>query len=91
MHGTLRFLYFSHLTLFYISFAVVFGLLVLVFVLEISTSGFELVRKSVMFRVFPAVFARLLVIQQLRGNGRRLVHKMTNNGFEMLEKARFIF
>ena len=55
--------------------------------LEISSTGFELVWKSVVFRVFPAVFARLLVIQQRRGNGRRLVHKMTNNGFEMLEKA----
>ena len=51
--------------------------------------------KSVVFRVFPAVFARLLVIQQRRRNGRRLVHKMTKNGFEMsaemLETARFIF
>ena len=54
--------------------------------LEISSRGFELVGKSVVFRVFPAVFARLLVMQQRRGNGRRLVHKMRNNGFEMLEK-----
>ena len=57
--------------------------------LEISSSGFELARKSVVFRVFTAVFARLLVIKQRRGTGRRLVHKMTNNGFEMI--ARFIF
>ena len=56
--------------------------------LEISLSGFELARKSVVFRVFPAVFARLLVIKQRRGTCR-FVHKMTNNGFEMI--ARFIF
>ena len=57
--------------------------------LEMSSSGFELARESVVFRVFPTVFARLLVIKQRRGTGRRLVHKMTNNGFEMI--ARFIF
>ena len=56
--------------------------------LEISLSGFQLARKSVVFRVFPAVFARLLVIKQRRGTCR-FVHKMTNNGFEMI--ARFIF
>ena len=55
---------------------------------EISLSGFQLARKSVVFRVFPAVFARLLVIKQRRGTCR-FVHKMTNNGFEMI--ARFIF
>ena len=36
--------------------------------------------------VFPAVFA-----QQRRGNGRRRVQRMTNNEFEMLEKAIFFF
>ena len=39
------------------------------------------------FAFFQPVFARLLVNEL--GNGRRLVHKITNNGFEMLEKARF--
>ena len=57
--------------------------------LEISPSGLELAWKSVVFRVFPAVFSRLFVTQQRRRNGRRLVHKVMNNGFEMLEKARF--
>ena len=54
--------------------------------LEISSSGFELMWKSVVIHAFPAVFARLLVTQQSRGNCRRLVHKMTNNRFEMLQK-----
>ena len=36
---------------------------------------------GVVFRVFPAVFARLFVTQQRRRNGRRLVHKLMNNGF----------
>ena len=44
-----------------------------------SSRGFEFAWKSVVFRVFPAVFARSLLIQQRRGNGRRLVHKMTND------------
>ena len=34
--------------------------------LEISLSGFELAWSSVVFRVFTAVFVRLLVIQQRR-------------------------
>ena len=59
--------------------------------LEIFSSGFELAWKSVVFGVFPAVFARVLVIQQRKRNGRRLVLEMTNNGSEMLEKARFFF
>ena len=59
--------------------------------LEISSSGFELAWNCVVFRVFPAVFARLFVTQQRRRNGRRLVHKVMNNGYEMLEKARFFF
>ena len=58
--------------------------------LEISSSGLELAWKSVVFRVFPAVFSRLFVTQQRRRNGRRLVHKVMNNAFEMLEKARFV-
>ena len=49
--------------------------------LEISSSGFELVWKSVVFCVFPAVFPRLFVTQQRRGNGRRLGRKVMNNGF----------
>ena len=44
-----------------------------------------------MFRVFPAVFARLFVTKQRRRNGRRLVHKVMNNGLEMLAKVRFFF
>ena len=44
-----------------------------------SSRGFELALKSVVFRVFPAVFARLLLIQQRRGNGIRLVPKMTKD------------
>ena len=59
--------------------------------LEASSSRFELAWKPVVFRVFLAVFACYLVIQQWRWNGRRLVQKMTNHGFEMLEKARFFF
>ena len=56
-----------------------------------SSSGFELAWESVVFRVFPAVFARLSVTQQRRRNARRLVHKVMKNGFEMLEKVRFFF
>ena len=42
-----------------------------------SSRGFGLAWKSVVFRVFfRAVFARSLLIQQRRGNGRRLVHKI---------------
>ena len=59
--------------------------------LEASSSRFELAWKPVVFRVFLAVFACYLVIQQQRWNGRRLVQKMTNHGFEILEKARFFF
>ena len=44
-----------------------------------------------MFLVFPAVFARLFVTQQRRRNGRRLVHKVMNNGFEILDKVKFSF
>ena len=47
--------------------------------LEMSSRGFELAWKSVVFRVFPAVFARSLLIQQRKGNGRRLVHEMAND------------
>ena len=52
--------------------------------LEISSSGFQLARKSAVFRVFPAVFGRLLVTQQRRRNSRRLVHKMTNKIFLLM-------
>ena len=45
----------------------------------------------VVFRVFPAVFARLFVTQQRRRNARRLVRKVMKNGFEMLDKVRFFF
>ena len=48
-------------------------------------------RGNRLFCVVLAVFARLLVTQQRRGNGRWLVHKMTNGAFEKLEKARFFF
>ena len=44
-----------------------------------SSRGFELALKSFVFRVFPAVFARLLLIQQQRGNGIRLKPKMTKD------------
>lgn len=40
-------------------------------VLEGIRIGVEL---SVVFRVFPEVFTRSLLIQQRRGNGERLVH-----------------
>ena len=61
-------------------------------VLEVSWSEFELAWKSVVFRVFPAVFARILfVTQQRRGTGKRLVHTVMDNGFEMLEKVEFLF
>ena len=56
-----------------------------------SSSGFELAWEYVVFRVFPAVFARLFVTQQRRRNARRLVRKVMKNGFEMLEKVRFFF
>ena len=59
--------------------------------LEISSSGFKLAWKSLVFRVFPVVSIRLFVTQQRRRNGRRLVHKVMKNGFEMLEKVRFLF
>ena len=55
--------------------------------LEYSQAGL----KSVVFRVFPAVFARLFATQQQRRNGRRLVHRVRNKGFEILEKTRFFF
>ena len=59
---------------------------------NISSSGFELANwESVVFRVFPGVFARLFVTQQRRRKARRLVHKVMKNGFEMLEKVRFFF
>ena len=58
---------------------------------NVSSSGFELAWESVVFRVFPAVFARLSVTQQRRRNARRLVRKVMKNGFEMLEKVRFFF
>ena len=57
----------------------------------ISSSGFEWAWKSLVFLVFPAVFARLFVTQQRRRNGRRLVHKVMNNGFEILDKVNFSF
>ena len=41
--------------------------------------------------VFPAVFVRLLVIQQGRGNGRRLVRKMTNNKLKCYRNRDFFF
>ena len=44
-----------------------------------SSRGFELAWKSVVFRIFPAVFARSLLTQQRRETFRRLVHKMTND------------
>ena len=56
-----------------------------------SSSGYELAWESVVFRVFPAVFARLFVTQQRRRNARRLVRKVMENGFEMLDKVRFFF
>ena len=56
-----------------------------------SSSVFELAWEYVVFRVFPAVFARLFVTQQRRRNARRLVRKVMKNGFEMLEKVRFFF
>ena len=59
--------------------------------LEISSSGFEWAWKSVVFLVFPAVFARLFVTQQRRRNGRTLVHKVMKNGFEILDKVKFSF
>ena len=43
------------------------------------------------FAFFQQYFARLFVTQQRRRNGRRLVRKVMNNGFEMLEKPRFSF
>ena len=55
--------------------------------LEISSSGFELAWISVVFRIFPAIYARRFVTL----NAWRLEHKVMNNGFEMLEKARFFF
>ena len=57
----------------------------------ISSSGFKWAWKSLVFLVFPAVFARLFVTQQRRRNGRRLVHKVMNNGFEILDKVNFSF
>ena len=47
--------------------------------------------KSVVFRVFSAVFTRVFVTQKRRRNGSRLVQKVMKNGFEMLEKVRFFF
>ena len=47
--------------------------------LEISSSGFS----SSLYPPF--------VTQQRRRNGRRLVHEVMKNGFEMLEKVRFFF
>ena len=41
--------------------------------------------------VFPAVFARLFVTQQRRRNGGTLVHKVMNNGFEILDEVKFSF
>ena len=54
-----------------------------------SSSVFELAWEYVVFRAFPAVFARLFVTQQRRRNARRLVRKVMKNGFELLEKLRF--
>ena len=44
--------------------------------LEISSSGFVWAWKSVVFLVFPAVFARLFVSQQRRRNGRKLAQRL---------------
>ena len=48
-----------------------------------SSSGFELAWESVVFRVFPAVFARPFVTQQRRRNVRRLVHEVTKNALDL--------
>ena len=42
---------------------------------NVSSSGFELAWESVVFRAFPAVFARLFVTQQRRTNGWKACEK----------------